>query len=85
MNCMSIRVIRALCVMWCMYDLVYVCVHGLAGGMVVLWSCSHMQGPVMFKVQVPNFPDRSEWKLHGQVLSFTLPITDPVSSFVALY
>ena len=34
-----------------------------------------------FKVQVPNNPERSEWRLHGQVISITLPITDPVSTY----
>ncbi|XP_070565002.1 splicing factor 3A subunit 1-like [Ptychodera flava] len=36
-------------------------------------------GPVTFKVQVPNLPDKPEWKLSGQSLSITLPITDQVS------
>ena len=33
-----------------------------------------------FKVQIPNVPDKPELNLKGQVLSVTLPITDPVSS-----
>lgn len=37
------------------------------------------QGPVTFRIQVPNMPDRNEWSLKGQVISITLPITDPVS------
>ena len=32
-----------------------------------------------FKVQAPSVPDRPEWKLAGQIISITLPITDPVS------
>ncbi|XP_064614806.1 splicing factor 3A subunit 1-like [Liolophura sinensis] len=36
-------------------------------------------GPVTFKVQVPNLPDKPEWKLNGQMLNFTLPLTDNVS------
>ena len=32
-----------------------------------------------FKVQAPSVPDRPEWKLAGQIISVTLPITDPVS------
>ena len=41
---------------------------------------THMlQGPVTFKVQAPSVPDRPEWKLAGQIISITLPITDPVS------
>jgi len=29
-------------------------------------------------VQCPNVPDKAEWKLQGQVLTFTLPLTDEV-------
>ncbi|RWS31181.1 splicing factor 3A subunit 1-like protein [Leptotrombidium deliense] len=36
-------------------------------------------GPVTFKVQVPNIPDKPEWKLHGQMLTLSLPLTDLVS------
>jgi splicing factor 3A subunit 1 len=36
-------------------------------------------GPVTFRVQVPNLPDRPEWKMNGQLITMTLPITDPVS------
>ncbi|KAM9475200.1 splicing factor 3A subunit 1 isoform 2-T2 [Clarias gariepinus] len=37
------------------------------------------KGPVAVKVQVPNMQDKTEWKLSGQVLTFTLPLTDQVS------
>ncbi|OCT98119.1 hypothetical protein XELAEV_18010347mg [Xenopus laevis] len=37
------------------------------------------KGPVTVKVQVPNMQDKTEWKLGGQVLSFTLPLSDQVS------
>lgn len=37
------------------------------------------KGPVAVKVQVPNMQDKSEWKLTGQVLNFTVPVTDQVS------
>lgn len=37
-----------------------------------------LQGPVSIKVQVPNMQDKTEWKLNGQVLVFTLPLTDQV-------
>lgn len=37
------------------------------------------KGPVSIKVQVPNMQDKTEWKLNGQVLVFTLPLTDQVS------
>lgn len=36
------------------------------------------QGPVAVKVQVPNMQDKTEWKLSGQVLNFTVPLTDQV-------
>lgn len=36
-------------------------------------------GPVTFKVQVPNISDKPEWKLNGQILALTLPLTDMVS------
>lgn len=35
--------------------------------------------PVTFKVQVPSMAEKSEWKLNGQQLSLTLPLTDVVS------
>ncbi|KAG8194724.1 hypothetical protein JTE90_026374 [Oedothorax gibbosus] len=37
------------------------------------------KSPVTFRVQVPNISDKQEWKLNGQVLVFTLPLTDVVS------
>ena len=37
------------------------------------------KGPVSIKVQVPNMQDKTEWKLKGRVLVFTLPLTDQVS------
>lgn len=37
------------------------------------------KGPVAVKVQVPNMQDKTEWKLNGQVLNFTMPLTDQVS------
>ncbi|XP_067668846.1 splicing factor 3A subunit 1-like [Haliotis asinina] len=37
------------------------------------------KGPVTIKVAVPNVPDKPEWKLKGQKLDFTLPLTDSVS------
>jgi len=38
-----------------------------------------LQGPVTFRVQVPNFLDKSEWRLNGQTFNVTLPLTDSVS------
>ena len=37
------------------------------------------KGPVTFQVQVPSLLDKSEWKLGGQSLTVTLPLTDTVS------
>lgn len=37
------------------------------------------KGPVMVRVQVPGAQDKPEWKLHGQTLTLTLPLTDTVS------
>ncbi|XP_041356124.1 splicing factor 3A subunit 1-like [Gigantopelta aegis] len=37
------------------------------------------KGPVRFKVMVPHVTDKPEWKLNGQKLDFTLPLTDTVS------
>ncbi|KAM6954705.1 splicing factor 3A subunit 1 [Aplochiton taeniatus] len=37
------------------------------------------KGPVAVKVQVPNMLDKTEWTLSGQVLNFTVPLTDQVS------
>ncbi|NWZ33674.1 SF3A1 factor, partial [Brachypodius atriceps] len=38
------------------------------------------KGPVTVKVQVPNMQDKTEWKLNGQVLVFTLPLSDQARS-----
>ncbi|NXU35162.1 SF3A1 factor, partial [Drymodes brunneopygia] len=38
------------------------------------------KGPVTVKVQVPNMQDKTEWKLNGQVLVFTLPLSDQACS-----
>lgn len=48
----------------------------------LLQGCSFIspQGPVAVKVQVPNMQDKSEWKLSGQVLNFTVPLTDQVGN-----
>lgn len=31
------------------------------------------------KVAVPNMADKPEWRLHGQMLSLALPLTDTVA------
>ena len=40
------------------------------------------QAPVTFKVMVPKADDKPEWKLKGQMLTYTLPLTDSVSTNV---
>ena len=35
--------------------------------------------PVTFGVQIPNMPDKGEWKLDGNTIRLTLPPTDQVS------
>uniref|UniRef100_A0A1B6EMQ9 Splicing factor 3A subunit 1 n=1 Tax=Cuerna arida TaxID=1464854 RepID=A0A1B6EMQ9_9HEMI len=37
------------------------------------------KSPVTFKVAVPLVPEKSEWKLKGQMLTITLPLRDSVS------
>ena len=39
----------------------------------------HMGGLVTFSVQVPTVTDKPEWKLNGQLVQMTLPLSDPVS------
>lgn len=34
---------------------------------------------VSFSVAIPNIPDKPEWKLNGQLLTFSMPLTDTVS------
>ena len=42
-------------------------------------SLTFFQGPVTFRVAVPSLGDKPEWKCNGQLLTFTLPLTDQVS------
>lgn len=35
--------------------------------------------PVTFGVQIPLMPDKAEWKLDGNTVRLTLPLTDQVS------
>lgn len=37
------------------------------------------KGPVTVRVQVPGAADKAEWKLKGQMVTLTLPLTDTVS------
>ena len=57
----------------------------IARKLFTLSVCLFSQGPVGFKVLIPNMPDRPEWNLNGRMVTITLPITDPVSLFVCLF
>merc|ERR1712083_266828 len=39
--------------------------------------------PVTFRVVMPDMPDKPEWKLHGQTIAVTLPLSDPISALKA--
>ena len=39
--------------------------------------------PVTFRVVVPNVQDKPEWKLNGQLLTVTLPLSDPIAALKA--
>ena len=39
--------------------------------------------PVTFRVLVPSAADKPEWKLNGQMLTVTLPLSDPISAMKA--
>lgn len=45
-------------------------------GLYLAW----FQSPVSIKVAIPMMPEKSEWKLNGQVLGFTLPLADNVAN-----
>lgn len=38
------------------------------------------KGPVKFNIQIPNMPDKPEWNLKGQLIPFSMPLADLVSS-----
>ncbi|XP_066246637.1 splicing factor 3A subunit 1 [Euwallacea similis] len=40
-------------------------------------------GPISIKVAIPMMPEKSEWKLNGQMLSYTLPLTESVANLKA--
>jgi hypothetical protein len=42
-------------------------------------GCIFLQSPVSLKVAVPNMSEKPEWRLKGQVLTLTLPLSDTVS------
>ncbi|KAG5870095.1 hypothetical protein JTB14_013726 [Gonioctena quinquepunctata] len=44
---------------------------------------SRNPGPVSIKVTIPHMPEKSEWKLTGQVMSLTLPLSESVASLKA--
>ena len=36
------------------------------------------KGPVSFNVQIPNVPEKPEWNLNGQLIPFSMPLTETV-------
>ncbi|KAF0292982.1 Splicing factor 3A subunit 1 [Amphibalanus amphitrite] len=44
-----------------------------------MWLARHPQGTVTFCVAVPTVTDKPEWRLSGQALSLTMPLTELVS------
>jgi hypothetical protein len=42
------------------------------------WFIS-FQSPVSLKVAVPNMTEKPEWRLKGQLLTLTLPLSDTVA------
>ena len=42
-------------------------------------------GPVRFSVQIPNMPDKPEWNLMGQLILFTMPLTETVKITLCLF
>lgn len=41
------------------------------------------QNPVTVKVTIPLQPEKAEWKLAGQMLTFTLPLSESISNLKA--
>ncbi len=39
------------------------------------------KGPVSFNVQIPNVPEKPEWNLNGQLIPFSMPLTEMVTVF----
>lgn len=42
-----------------------------------------VQGPITFKIMCPAMPEKAEWKLTGQTIELTLPLTDSVAAVKA--
>jgi len=43
------------------------------------------KGPVKFSVQIPNVTDKPEWNLKGQLIPFSMSLTDTVFIFFDIY
>ena len=39
--------------------------------------------PVTFRMVMPDMPNKPKWKLHGQTIAVTLPLSDPISALKA--
>lgn len=44
---------------------------------------NNLQSPVNIKVTIPHMPEKPEWKLNGQMLSFTLSLPESVANLKA--
>lgn len=44
---------------------------------------SKHKSPITIQIQIPNVVDKSEWKLNGQTIAFSLSLTDNVSNLKA--
>ncbi|XP_018794376.1 PREDICTED: splicing factor 3A subunit 1 isoform X2 [Bactrocera latifrons] len=44
---------------------------------------SKHKSPITIQIQIPNVVDKSEWKLNGQTIAFSLSLTDTVSNLKA--
>lgn len=42
-----------------------------------------LQNPVTFKIMVPSMPEKTEWRLNGQLLTYTLPLSESIASLKA--
>ena len=38
------------------------------------------RGPISFSVQIPNVPEKPEWNLNGQLIPFTMPLTETIAT-----
>lgn len=49
-----------------------------------LLTWPYFQSPVAVKVVLPVVQDKSEWKLNGQTMNYTLPLSETVANLKTL-